>query len=105
MPFVKRDDRGSIVAVSQVPGEELEELLAADDPELQRFLRGIGGYAEQLSATDQDFVRVLEDVVELLIAKGVILFTELPLSAQEKMLMRQQLRSHLGTRLDLLGDD
>lgn len=104
MPFVRRDDRGSIVAISQVPGEGLE-LVAADEPELQRFLRGIGGYAEQLSATDQDFVRVLEDVVELLIDKGVILFTELPPSAQEKMLVRQQLRSRLGSRLDLLGDD
>lgn len=104
MPFVRRDDRGSIVAISQVPGDGLE-LVAADEPELQRFLRGIGGYAEQLSATDQDFVRVLEDVVELLIDKGVILFTELPPSAQEKMLVRQQLRSRLGSRLDLLGDD
>lgn len=104
MPFVRRDDRGSIVAISQVPGEGLE-LVAADEPELQRFLRGIGGHAEQLSATDQDFVRVLEDVVELLIDKGVILFTELPPSAQEKMLVRQQLRSRLGSRLDLLGDD
>ena len=104
MPFVRRDSAGSIVAVSQVPGEGLD-LLAADDPELQQFLRGIGGYAEQLSATDQDFVRVLEDVVELLIGKGVILFTELPPSAQEKMLLRQKLRSHLGNHLDLLGDD
>lgn len=104
MPFVRRDADGSIVAVSQVPGEGLE-LVAADDPEMHDFLRGIGGYAEELSATDQDFVRVLEDVVELLIDKGVILFTELPPSAQEKMLMRQQLRSRLSNRLDLLGDD
>lgn len=104
MPFVRRGPDGSIVAVSQVPGEGLE-LMAADAPELHRFLRGMGAYAEQLSATDQDFVRVLEDVVELLIDKGIILFTELPPSAQEKMLMRQQLRSHLGNRLDLLGED
>lgn len=104
MPFVRRDVRGTIVAVSQVAGDGFE-LISADSPELQHFLRSVGGYAEQLSATDQDFVRVLEDVVELLIDKGLILFTELPSSAQEKMLMRQQLRSRLGNRLDLLGDD
>ena len=44
-------------------------------------------------------------MVELLIAKGVILFTELPESAQEKIMKRQHLRSKLGAALDLLADD
>lgn len=104
MPFVRRDTNGVIVAVSQVPGDGME-LLAPDDGELRGFLNNLGGHAEQLSATDQDFVRVLEDLVELLIAKGTILFTELPPSAQEKMLLRQRLRSHLNGRLDLIGED
>lgn len=104
MPFVTRDESGHIVAVSQVPGEGLESL-PADHPELQAFLEQLGAEAHQLSATDQDFVRVLEDVVELLVSKGVILFTDLPASAQEKMLHRQRLRSGLVTNLDLIGDD
>lgn len=104
MPFVKRDETGRIVAISQVPGDELEAL-PADHPELQVFLGQLGEEAHQLSATDQDFVRVLEDVVELLVSKGVILFTELPQSAQEKMLHRQRLRTGLAANLDLIGDD
>ena len=48
---------------------------------------------------------MLEDVVDLLISKGVILFTELPDSAQQKIMNRQQLRTELGAALDLLGDD
>lgn len=104
MPFVSRDERGGIIAVSQVPRDGMQ-LLHAEDRELQQFLRGLGGSAAQLSATDQDFVRVLEDVVELLVAKGVILFTDLPQSAQEKMLLRQRLRSDMDGSLDLLGED
>lgn len=56
-------------------------------------------------SSNQDLVRVLEDVVELLISRGVILFTDLPDSAQHKMLHRQRLRSKLPRSLDLLGDD
>lgn len=104
MPFVQRDVSGQIVAVSQVPGDGMD-VIAADDPELQGFLGQLGEEARQISATDQDFVRVLEDVVELLIGRGVILFTDLPESAQQKMLHRQRLRSNLTASLDLLGDD
>lgn len=104
MPFVQRDVSGQIIAVSQVPADGMA-VIAADNPELQAFLDQIGGEARKISATDQDFVRVVEDVVELLINRGVILFTDLPESAQEKMLHRQRLRSKLPGSLDLLGDD
>ena len=58
-----------------------------------------------LSATDKDFIRVLEDVVELLIGKGVILFTELPTQAQEKILLRRRLRSETTGLSNLIGED
>ena len=58
-----------------------------------------------LSVQLYDFVRVLEDVVQLLVDKGVILFTDLPESAQEKMLYRQRLRSSIKNNLNLIGDD
>jgi hypothetical protein len=48
---------------------------------------------------------VIEDLLELLVQKGIILFTELPDSAQRKVLARQQLRSQLLESLDLLSDD
>lgn len=104
MPFVQRDASGQIVAVSQVPSDGMAAI-ASDHPDLQDFLGELGEEARQISATDQDFVRVLEDVVELLIGRGVILFTDLPPSAQEKMLHRQALRSNLPGSLNLLGDD
>ena len=104
MPYVKRDDQGKLVAISVVPGEDFAEEIEAGSLELTSFLAQ-GNAANSLDSSDQDFVRVLEDVVGLLIDKGVILFTELPNSAQEKIMRRQQLRSKLGDKLDLIGDD
>ena len=44
-------------------------------------------------------------MVGLLIAKGVILFTELPESAQQKILRRQRLRAEVGDLQNLIGED
>ena len=105
MPYVKRNESGEIIAISQQPAEGFEDQVSPDSPELTAFLQSMGHADSQLSATDQDFVRVLEDVVELLIDKGVILFTDLPDSAQEKIMRRQKLRSEMAGKLDLIGDD
>ncbi|MCR9103646.1 MAG: tryptophan synthase subunit beta like protein [Gammaproteobacteria bacterium] len=105
MVYVNRDDSGAITAVSQVADGHCTEPLSADDPQLRQFLLALEAGAGPLEASDQDFVRVLEDLVDLLIDKGVILFTELPDSAQEKIMKRQRLRSQLSSALDLLDND
>lgn len=105
MPFVKRNENGEIEAVSHVLVEgHSEEYLPTGDEQLSNFLQELDGRAS-IGETDQDFVRVLEDVVDLLVEKGVILFTELPASAQSKVMLRQELRSKVSSALDLLGDD
>ena len=78
MPFVKRNELGAIVAVSHDSHSGFEEEVSSGNPDLAGFLNSVDGGESALSATDQDFVRVLEDVVQLLIDKGVILFTDLP---------------------------
>jgi hypothetical protein len=103
--YVKRGVDGNIVAASEVADANHAEAIESDDPVLQDFLVALGGDAVALGDTDQDFIRVLEDVVELLITKGIILFTELPGSAQEKILQRQRLRSKLSEALDLLESE
>ena len=105
MPYIKRDESGNIVAVSQTVQPEFEEELPSDHPGVSQFLATLHSANATLDATDQDFVRVVEDLVQVLVEKGVILFTDLPDSAQEKMLFRQQLRSTLSGNLDLIGDD
>ena len=103
MPYVKRDSQQQIVAVSETPLEGFESV-AEQDEALALFMARIS-HNRELSQTDLGFIRVVEDVIELLIAKNIILFTELPGPAQEKMLTRQRLRDAAKGSLDLLGDN
>lgn len=105
MPYVKRGEQGEILAVSHEPVEGITEKVELSDPLVNDFLAKVNPGASPLSETDQSFVRVLEDVVQLLIDKGVILFTELPVFAQEKISLRQRLRKEQNRALNLIDDD
>lgn len=62
--------------------------------------------AEQLlSQSDTAIARVLEDLVDVLISRGVIQFTDLPQAAQDKLMSRQETRAKLKNSLQLLPDD
>lgn len=103
MPYVKRSPDGRLQAVSLVSDSVCNEELMPDDPELQVFVGGLNAH-KQFVESDLQFVRVIEDVLELLIERGVIRFTDLPEVAQQKMIARQQLRSNRAS-LDLLDTD
>jgi len=103
MPFVKRNQDGEIEAISQQQDELFSEEILNSDKELQQFLSQIG--QETFTQSDLDFVRVVEDLINLLIAKNYIRFTDLPDQAQEKMRSRQALRGKLNSSLDLLSDE
>jgi hypothetical protein len=51
---------------------------------------------QQLAATDGPFVRVLEDLLAALVAKGTIALSDLPASARAKLAARQALRAEIG---------
>ncbi len=61
--------------------------------------------SKALSETDTDLARVLEDLIDVLITRGVIQFTDLPEAAQAKLLERRQTRATQTHRLELLPDD
>jgi hypothetical protein len=102
--YIKRANDGRIELVSREETEECTEYLPAESPELLTFLmeEASSPGAAHFQASDLAFVRVLEDVIELLIDKGVISFTELPEPAQEKVMERQSLRRQLNG-LDLVS--
>lgn len=60
---------------------------------------------EQLSTSDAELVRVLEDLIDVLIANGTIRMTDLPPKALEKLTSRKQTRRKLNNPLNLIGDD
>lgn len=102
MRYVARDGTGQVVAVSLARDAAHPEGLAEDAPELLAFLQGLP-QQQPLAESDLRLVRVLEDLIDLLIDKEVIRFTDLPAPAQDKLLLRRSLRNALG-RLKLLDE-
>jgi hypothetical protein len=79
--------------------------VSATDADVELFLHGVAGQVNPLSQTDAGLARVLEDLIDVLINRGLIQFTDLPHAAQAKLLERRQTRAHLTHRLNLLPED
>lgn len=101
--YVSRDETGALRRVSREATPECREWLPGDDPELDRFL-GREEARDPMQATDLELVRVLEDLIQVLMEKGVISFTDLPDAARDKLLTRQSLRRRLNS-VNLLDDE
>ncbi len=108
MPFVKRDEDGKVVGVHLTMTEDGLEEVDAANPELGVFLQeslleavAKRGWFE----SDLALVRVIEDLVDALIEKGVIMFTDLPDAAQEKLRKRFGLRKEFAYMETLFADD
>ena len=105
MPYIKRDEAGQIISVSLSQESDDQEFIEAENAQLAAFFEDARASADSLRESDSDLVRVLEDLIEMLTAKGIILFTELPESAQQKIMLRKRLRKDRSNSLDLLGDE
>ena len=107
MLSIERNEAGAIVAIRNSAGTEGVEPASLLDEEVLAFLRSSGeldALAQLLALSDNAIVRVLEDLIDLLIDKKLILFTELPAAAQEKLSGRKRIRQQLGSG-DLMVDD
>ena len=98
MLYVKRDNEGNIESVHKDPTSENNEALSEDNPEVKYFMLDDTSrmYAKgRLRDSDLGVARVLEDLIQLLIDKNLITFTDLPDNAQQKIMDRQALRQDL----------
>lgn len=109
MPYVIRDSSGKIVQVIEEVAGATYETLPEDSPELQEYYEGreLGPHTlrMQLVQSDQGMARLVEDLIDILIAKHVIQFTDLPPAAGAKYLQRQGKREQLGALKNLLAED
>lgn len=108
MPFIRRDATGSIVEVRDTPTGTALEYLEPDDPEVARFAKRQGGAEEirdQLNVSDADMARVVEDLVETLIRKGVLARDDLPEIVHRKLARRRELRKTLNSLSKLISED
>lgn len=113
MPFIQVDSEGRLVAVShETPNINIHEWeeVTDTDPRLAAFVAGLvkSDSAEHsknaLQESDLEFVRVVEDLIDLLVSKNYIQFTDLPDVAQQKFRQRRSLRGKMRSGLDLLED-
>ncbi|WP_374246202.1 hypothetical protein [Zoogloea sp.] len=98
MPYVQRDATGRVVALFSEAGPGHEEELPLGHPDTAA-LTG----SEAFARLDADLIRVIEDVVDVLIDRGLLRLTDLPPEAQRKLLARKGARARLRQGLDLLG--
>ncbi|MFD1384862.1 hypothetical protein ACFQ45_15950 [Rhodanobacter aciditrophus] len=95
MLYAKVNENGDIIDVATQQSDEYTLLVAPDNPVVAQLLEAKldeNSSRELLETSDQDMMRVLEDLIDLLSEKRIIQFTELPLAAQKKLLSRKWVR-------------
>lgn len=95
MLYVERDEEGNITALHGSPKPDAVEEKSVVDDEILEFLnKTVSADSRKLllSLSDIGIIRLLEDLIDLLIQKNVIHYTELPEQAQEKIRERKRLR-------------
>jgi len=109
MFYAERDKDGKIIAIRTGSAIKTEEADPLSDEELEEFLNGEYGssaYEALLRAADLKMIRVLDDLIEVLVRKNVIMLTDLPREACEKLGLRKQTRKRLQeSSSDITVDD
>lgn len=107
MPYVMRNAEGLIIAVLS---EEVEgaEMVGSNDQGLQRFLQTDSPEQRaqrELMESDMSLIRVIEDLIDVLIERGAIMFTDFPEPVQQKLLGRRGLRKEFSYMDDLFNPE
>jgi hypothetical protein len=98
--YVSRDANGNINRVAVEPEGDTTEAIYKEDPELIAFISE--GGAEPvlrafLAASDAELMAILEDLINVLIDKNVILLSDFPDAAQRKLMNRGNVREKIQT--------
>jgi len=107
MPYVRRNAQGEVVSLHRHAEAGTSEYLPDDHGDVRAFMGGgpPASGSEGFARLDADFVRVLEDVIDTLVAKNLINITDLPPEAQAKLFSRKSFRERRTQHsLRLFGD-
>lgn len=103
MPFVKRGAEGRIIAVYREISAGVEEYLPPSHADVVEFLRETTDAGKPgMLQSDLEMIRVYEDLTDILIGKNIVMLTDFPPAAQEKLIRRKRLRSSLSPITELL---
>jgi len=107
MPFIERSADGRIIGLRMEAGPNCQEEKSINDEEVLDFLKDNldNNFLKSLLAhSDAGLIRLLEDLIDLLTKKKIILFTELPEKAQQKITERTQIREKMASQ-DIIVED
>ncbi|MDD2581580.1 MAG: hypothetical protein PHR66_06260 [Desulfuromonadaceae bacterium] len=104
MLYVERGKDGMITALHNRPGPTAQEQKSMMDEEVLAFFDTADSWKQFMEISDLRSVRILEDLIDLLISKNIINFTELPKQAQQKILERKHLRKKIDSQSLLVND-
>ncbi len=107
MVYVQRDGNGRVDGIFVEPQYDGMEKIDSQHEEVLNYLKtceNIEIYNQLLTDSDTSIARIIEDVIDLLIEKKVISFTELPVQAQQKLKHRKSMRIER-EKVQLLVDD
>jgi hypothetical protein len=96
MLYVERNERGEIIAIRRDQKGAAGEVKEKVDEEIRLFLGENDGKDDgrpNIAALDTATIRVIDDIVELLVRKNLIMFSELPEAARDKLLARRRMRA------------
>jgi len=118
MPFIRRDASGQISALYREQAAEAGDYLPPNHPEVLGFMGMVTPPAPSQSSpepapsegrggnmvnSDLEMIRVYEDLVDILISKHVVVLTDFPQAAQEKLMRRKRLRSSFSSLTEALA--
>lgn len=107
MVYVKRDHHGCLLRVEYDPFDGMTEGLSVESEELAAWLKAkeeVKARLAELHSSDLELMRVLEDVVSVLVERGVIRYTDLPEAARTKLDQRAIARAEIEGLSSQLGN-
>jgi hypothetical protein len=104
MLYVERGKDGRIVALHNASNPAAQEQRSMMDEEVLAFFNTTESWKQLMAMSDLGTVRILEDLIDLLVRKNIINFTELPEQAQQRIWERKHLREKIVSQ-DLLVHD
>ena len=111
MLYVSRDKSGQVNGIFLKKSPTARESLPENHPDITLFFNTVRSEEitqpafMDLTKSDLAFIRVIEDLIDLLIAKNILTFTELPEKVREKILSRKDVRGNLSGCNDLVVSD
>lgn len=108
MVYVQRDEQGRLLKVEYQAFDGMTDTLAVESEELRSWLQAkeeVRARLNSLHNSDLELIRVLEDVVSVLVERGLIRYTDLPEAARIKLDQRAVARAEIEGLTGILAGD